>query len=125
MAMSCTRFSWITAQVDTTEHAVTDQAHAIGMDAGKGIYEALCGTSFRSACMDIGPLRQCPSCLRVVRARASLRNFEERITEHRRPGWLSRLLCRYQEPADVGCEETRIKASPTVVGSNCRGSHAA
>jgi hypothetical protein len=34
-------FSWITTQADRTEHAVLDEAHVAGMEAGTGRYESL------------------------------------------------------------------------------------
>jgi hypothetical protein len=64
------RFSWITAQADGAEHAVTDEAHVAGMQAGKGRYEAACGVVFLAACMDAGPLGRCASCRAFLRARA-------------------------------------------------------
>lgn len=56
------KFSWLTAQVDGTEHAVTDDAQVVGMDAGTGIYESLCEARFLVAFMDVGPRRRCSFC---------------------------------------------------------------
>ncbi len=109
-------FSWITAQADRTEHAVLDEAHVAGMEAGNGRYEPLCGETFLAACMDVGPSRSCQRCWVFIRARAELRSFEERLTAYRRPGWLARLLCRYQQPAGVGSETTTSPNAPTSAG---------
>lgn len=114
------RFCWVTAQVDGAEHAVTDESHVAGMTAGDGMYVALCGEEFLCACMDTGPSGRCSSCRGFVRARAELRDFDERMTEHRRPGWLSRLLCRYEQPADVGWPPASKSAD-----ARRRGRHAA
>lgn len=105
MATSCIWFSWITAQDEGTEHAVTDEAHVAGMDAGKGIYLAVCGANFLAACMDAGPRRRCPFC----RARTELRDRPERMS---RPSWLSRLFC-HKHPAGVGSERP---PAPTSAG---------
>jgi hypothetical protein len=90
----------MTTQADRIEHAVTDDAQAIGVEAGNGWFEPLCGRRFLVACMDAAPLRKCTKCEQFVRIRACLRDFELRLTEYRRPGWLGRLLCRYKQLAD-------------------------
>lgn len=107
MTSSCTRLSWITAQADGTEHAVTDEAHVAGMEVGDGVFEAVCGVRFLAACMDAGPLDRCSLCVAFLHARAEMRSFEERMN---RPSWLSRLCHRHKQPADVGSEPT---ISPT------------
>lgn len=91
--------SWITAQANCTEHAVTDDAHVAGMAAGDGVYEALCGAEFLAACMDVGPCGECSCCRAFLRARVELRDLHERMS---RPGWFSRLFCHHKQPADVG-----------------------
>jgi len=64
------RFSWVTAKVDGAEHAVTHEAQARGMDAGTGLFEALCGVVFPVASMCATPRYACSCCLTVVRAGA-------------------------------------------------------
>lgn len=107
-----TRFAWITAQADGSEHAVIYEAHVAGMRAGHGWFEAVCGEEFLAACMDVGPLRRCASCLAFLRARARMRCAEQRMS---RPSWLSR-LCRRKQPADVGSETTTSPNAPASVG---------
>ena len=63
------RLSWITAQVDGTEHAVTDEAQVTGMTTGRGRYQAVCGAVLLAACMDVGALRSCSRCSAFLRAR--------------------------------------------------------
>lgn len=88
---SCPWSSWITAQEDGTEHAVTDDAQVAGMTMGHGSYEAVCGAIFLAACMDVGPLRRCPRCRSFLRAQAELRDWPERIGDRRgRRSWLCR-----------------------------------
>lgn len=113
--MSRGRFCWMTAQADGVEHAVTDDAQAVGIETGQGWFEPLCGPRFLVACMDVGPLDRCSRCELVIRARVELRDFDERITAYRRPGWLARLLCRYEQPADVG-DPTEPQYTPTSAG---------
>jgi hypothetical protein len=83
-------FSWITAQADGTEHAVTDEAHVAGMDAGDGMYEAMCDARFLIACQDVGPRGRCSCCWAFLRARAEMRDIDERMS---RPSWFARLFC--------------------------------
>ncbi|MPZ84042.1 MAG: hypothetical protein GEV28_28070 [Actinophytocola sp.] len=115
MKTTCDRFCWMTSQDGGVEHAVTDDAQASGIEAGKGWFEPLCGQGFLVACMDAGPRGRCARCELFVRARADLRDFEQRMTEYRRPGWLSRLLCRYKQPAGVG-DPTEPLNAPTSAG---------
>lgn len=112
MTTGCIHFSWITAQADGTEHAVTDEAQVAGMNAG-GRFEAVCGAAFLAACMEVGPLGRCASCRAFLRARAELRDFDERMS---RPSWLSR-LCHRKQPADVGSETTAPQDAPTSAGT--------
>lgn len=83
-------FSWITAQADGTEHAVTDEAQVAGMEAGDGVFEAMCGTRFLVACLEVGPRDRCSDCCAFLRAQAEMRDLDERMT---RPSWLRRLFC--------------------------------
>ncbi|MGH3758570.1 hypothetical protein [Actinophytocola sp.] len=115
MTASREAFCWMTAQADGTEHAVTDVAQATGIEAARGWFEPLCGQRFLVACMDVGPLGRCAECELFVCVRADLRDFEQRMTEYRRPGWLSRLLCRYEQPADVG-DPLEPQNTPTSAG---------
>jgi len=117
MTTAKTRFSWITAQADGAEHAVIDEAHVAGMQAGEGVFEAACGAVFLAACMDAGPRDRCSSCRAFVRARVELRDFDDRLTEYRRPGWLSRLFCHRKQPADVGSDTTTPPDAPTSAGT--------
>jgi hypothetical protein len=115
-ATSGQRFTWITAQIDGTEHAVTDEAQVAGMAARAGWYEAVCGNEFLAAFMDLGPSRACAACQTIIWARDELRSFEERLTEHRRPGWLARIFCRYPPPAPVDCVREGGMTSVSVPG---------
>jgi hypothetical protein len=92
-------FCWMTAQADRVEHAVIDDEQVAGMKAGQGWFAPLCGEPFLVAFMDVGPVVRCRRCRQLIQARDSLRDFDQRLTEYRRPGWLDRLLCRYQQPA--------------------------
>lgn len=111
------KISWLTAQVDGTEHAVTDDAQVAGMDAGDGIYESLCEARFLVAFMDVGARRRCSFC----RARAQLRDWPEWMKKQ--SSWLSRLGHRGQ-PADVGIEDgqsrPRRRPSDPLVGEGVR-----
>lgn len=106
--------SWITSQADGAEHAVTDEAHVAGMEAGLGWYEAACGEEFLAACMDVGPLRRCASCFALLRAHAQMRSAEERMS---RPSWLSR-LCHRKQPAGVGSDTTTSPDAPPSAGTH-------
>lgn len=64
------QFSWITAQHDGTEHAVSDEAQA---GARRGVYQGLCGGRFLAASMDVGPGERCASCRAFLRVRAARR----------------------------------------------------
>ncbi len=83
------RFCWITAH-DRTEHAVTDDAQEASR---AGVFEALCGTKFLAAPMDVGPDRRCPSCAALLRARNTIRDLNARMAEAPRSAWLSWLPC--------------------------------
>lgn len=63
------RFCWITAQIDRTEHAVTDEAQV----RRTSMLNALCGLVFLPACMDIGPEQRCAACAAFLRARTAMR----------------------------------------------------
>ncbi|MCT2583887.1 hypothetical protein [Actinophytocola gossypii] len=90
------RSSWITAQEDGTEHAVTDVAQEAARDAGDGRYEAECGTVLLAAAMEAAPLHRCARCRTIRRARFRPR---ELAAPQRRSGWLSR-LCHRGRPAE-------------------------
>lgn len=93
MATDSDPFSWITAQADGTEHAVTYTAQEASAALGHGIYEAVCGEQLLSASMDVGPLERCVTCVAILRARAALRDLNQRMTA-RQPRWLARLCPR-------------------------------
>jgi hypothetical protein len=78
------RFSWIAAQRGRTEHAVTEDAHAEGMEAGDGMYLALCGVTFLAASMSAEPNGQCSQCCTFLRARFEMRDFPRRMSKPRR-----------------------------------------
>lgn len=104
MTSVTSRVSWITAQEDGTEHAITDEAQAAGMATAKGVYEGICGEAFLVASLDAGPLRRCRQCLAFTRAKSRLRDLDERMTNG---GWFSRLCHRRKRSADVGSDRTR------------------
>lgn len=93
MAKLKIRFTWITAQNDRTEHAVSDDAYEASLAAGTGKFEALCGAEFLAASMDVGPDERCVLCTGFVRARNTLLDLDERLAGDHRPGWLSWLSC--------------------------------
>lgn len=95
------RFAWITAQVDRTEHAVSDDAQAAALEVG-GWFTPLCDERFVAASMETGPLARCAVCSAFLAARASMRTLDERMN---RRNWLSR-LCQRRRPAGVGGEKT-------------------
>lgn len=116
------RHSWITAQADRTEHAVTYDAQVAGMAAGDGRYVALCGIGFLAGPMETAPSGECSSCVTFLRARTELRDLEQRMNE-RRPRWFSSLFCRHKQPADVG---RKRPPTPTSAGTHRRhGRHSA
>ena len=121
MTVRCDWFTWITAQADGTEHAVTEKAEQTSRAARRGAFEAMCGEIFLCASMDVGPSRTCPRCRAFIQARAEMRSFEEVLTEHRRPGWLARLLNRYVSPEDVGSQQTQSPAAPRSTGPRSTG----
>ena len=82
------RTTWITAQSDGIEHAVDDDAQAMR----PGTFSPLCSVAFFPAPMEFAPLGRCPRCTAVLRARASLRDVEDRMDA--KPSWAGRLRCR-------------------------------
>lgn len=83
------RTTWITAQGDGIEHAVDDDAEP----SRPGLFDPLCSTEFFPAPMELGPLGRCPACVAVLRARAALRELDQRM-DGPRPSWATRLRCR-------------------------------
>jgi hypothetical protein len=74
MTTGCGPFSWITAQADRTEHAVTHAAQAASLATGRGVYAALCGEELLAASMDVGPSGRCSSCAAFMRVRTTKRH---------------------------------------------------
>ena len=66
--MTRERFSWITAQADGAEHAVTDSALA---EARRGVFRGRCGTRFLAASMDAAPLHRCLNCRALISRRVA------------------------------------------------------
>jgi len=93
MTLGTNRVSWITAELDRNEHAVDDDAQLAGMTTGRGVYSAICGTTFHPASMAIGPVARCATCVRILHARSQLRDLNHRMIS-RQPRWLSRIGCR-------------------------------
>lgn len=93
MTLSTNRVSWITAELDRNEHAVDDDAQLAGMTTGRGVYSAICGATFHPASMAVGPVARCATCVRILHARAQLRDLNHRMTS-RQPRWRSRIGCR-------------------------------
>ena len=91
---------WHLCIVDGQDHAVTDEEFTRAYRAHAGTFEAVCGhvVSPGSMLLDIG--RACHKCNTYLRARASMRSLDERLSPEPRSqhGWLRRLLGRLQYP---------------------------
>ena len=111
MTTARTRYVGVTAQVDQTEHLVSDEANNAGMQAG-GWFIPACGERFLAAAMNVAPRRGCPKCRQYARASASRRTCDERMN---RPSWLSR-LCRRRQPAGMDGEKTNHHDRVTPAG---------
>ena len=87
--------TWHTSSVDGLDHAVTDEEMATGLGKHAGRYAAVCGHELLATLMSSPPGARCPRCVAYVRARATLRDFDQRQQQqhsHRKPGLLARLL---------------------------------
>lgn len=90
--------TWVICAPEFAEHAVTDDAFALGRTVGRGLYEALCGRLVAPASMLSEPLSRCPVCTRVLFARTTLGTVEERLNGRagcRRVGPLGRAVRRW------------------------------
>lgn len=97
-ASSGRSMAWMTCVPDFTEHAVTDDAFAVGRTLGEGLYEALCGRVIAPASMLSAPVSRCSICARALYARNTLGTAEERLdggTSHRKAGRLGRAVRRW------------------------------
>ncbi|GDY33716.1 hypothetical protein GTS_53490 [Gandjariella thermophila] len=94
---------WVTCVLDGTDHAVTDTAMATGITSDTATWEAVCGTQFVPAPLICPPCPPCPSCVAFVRARATMRDLDQRMTpaRHGRHGLLARVLRRRSKPPAV------------------------
>lgn len=95
------RYSWITAQQDRTEHAVSDDEQAAASHAA-GWFMPVCGERFIAAPMEAAASTRCLKCRQYLLARANMRTLDERLN---RPSWLSR-LCHRRRPSGVGGGKT-------------------
>jgi hypothetical protein len=88
--------------VDGLDHAVTDEEMATGMGKRAGRYAAACGHELLATLMSSPPGARCQRCVAYVRARATLRDFDQRQQHsHRKPGLLARLLHLDSRPSDA------------------------
>jgi hypothetical protein len=85
--------TWHTSSVDGFDHAVTDEEMATGAGKRAGRYAAVCGHEVLATLMSNPPGTRCPRCMAYLRARATLRDFDQR-QQVRQPGLLARLLHR-------------------------------
>jgi hypothetical protein len=66
---------------------------ATGTGKRGGRYTAVCGHEVLVKLMSSPPGARCPRCVAYLRARATLRDFDQRQQHsHRKPGLLARLL---------------------------------
>jgi hypothetical protein len=99
MRMSTPLFTtWHTSSVDGLDHAVTDEDLTNGTGKRAGRYAAVCGHEVLATLMSNPPGTRCPRCVAYLRARATLRDFEQR-QQHHKPGLLARLLHRDSGPS--------------------------
>lgn len=110
--------TWITS-LDRVDHAVTDEECAARLAENRGVFQAVCGDSFLPGPMEGPAADPCGRCVRFLRARLELRDFQARGLRHshRRRGWLSR-LCRRKRSADA--DSTTVSDASASAGDHGR-----
>jgi hypothetical protein len=87
--------AWMTSTIDGHDHAITDEEFA----AHRPEPEAICGTVIMLAPLTVPNGPHCLRCVTFLRARATLRDFDQRERHrHRRRHWWARFL---HAPADT------------------------
>lgn len=89
--------TWITAEGDRRDHAVTDEAVASRWKARRPAYEAVCGYSVWPVAMESPPGPYCPHCLTRLRSHALTSDVAQRRRRAQfdfRPNILVRILRR-------------------------------
>ena len=98
--------SWHRCIVDGRDHAVTDEQFLVGMQAGQGRYEAVCGHVLDVESLLFPPGSPCARCHTCLAERASLRDVAERMvrSRHRKRSIWRRLFARSctQVPTEAG-----------------------
>jgi hypothetical protein len=79
--------------VDSFDHAITDEEMATGTGRRGGRYTAVCGHEVLVTLMSCPPGTRCPRCVAYLRARATLRDFDQREQQPKR-GLVARILYR-------------------------------
>lgn len=105
MAGDGSRALWVTAARGGVDHAVAQVDLATCSQDRDGRYRSVCGDRFLPAAMTAHPGAPCIRCGRYLRARATLRGFDERLgvsSRHRRPSIVAQFLSAvlHQSPAD-------------------------
>lgn len=75
--------------VDEYDHAVSEELTVIGMQAGQGRYEAVCGHTVEVTPMTVENGPHCTRCWSLVQARRATGRGEP---VRARRGWITRIL---------------------------------
>lgn len=87
--------TWITADEDRRDHAVTDEAVDFRWKSRNPAYKAVCGYSVWPIAMESPPGPYCPRCLAYLRSRATqYATQSSRASGDFRPNWLTRVVRR-------------------------------
>ena len=78
--------TWITSSTDHREHAIADEALAVGVAQGCGIYQAMCGAAVTPAALTTPPGRRCQPCCAEFTDPHRPQNRRSRVAILRRHG---------------------------------------
>ncbi len=89
--------TWFRSGTDGQDHAITDEANALAHERCEDA-EAVCGHVVTPVSLTFPPGPRCPACVRFVRARETLRDFDlwmdSSPRRSRKPSFLRRLFAK-------------------------------